>query len=375
MNKKEISEIRRRLTLDNSGADSIRGCYISEKREIISEFELPLLTFPDDERERYLNLFKKVLSGGIGKNLINVDFTTKQVTDGEEQKLLSQLRDGISGNSSALHDFYEKAVAAIPGDEKCALLLLHENYDVPSKTNSDEITDDSKEIFRFIICAVCPVKEKDSGLCYELDSKQFRTKAKEHTVCPPEFGFMYPRFDDRCTNIYGCLYYSRAASGQNSFTDAVFASELPMPASEQKETFGDVLRGAVADQCSFELVQTVRDHISDVVETYKKDKFADEPPTITKTEICDLLRGSGITEDHITAFAEEYDESFGKGTELTPENLIDMKKLEFKNDSVVIKIDPERPDLVEVKVIDGVKYIVIRVEDGVTCNGIDIKIK
>ncbi len=372
MNKKEISEIRRRLTIQNSGADCIRGCYINEKREIISQFKLPLATFPDDERERYLNIFKKVLSGGIGKNLINVDFTTKQVTDGAEQKLLYAMREDISDENETLHSFYEKAVASIPGDEKCALLLLHENYDIPSKNGTEKNSD---AVFRFIICAVCPVVEKDSGLCYESDTKQFRTKAKEHIICPPYFGFMYPRFDDRCTNIYGCLYYSKDASGQNSFTDAVLNSTLPMPAKEQKETFGDVLRGAVADECSFELVQTVRDHISDVIETYKNDKFADEPPTITKTEICDLLRGTGVTEDHITAFAEEYDESFGKGTELTPENLMDIKKLEFKNDSVTVKIDPNRPDLVEVKVIDGVKYIVIRVEDGVECNGIDIKIK
>ncbi|MBO4423396.1 MAG: DUF4317 domain-containing protein [Clostridia bacterium] len=370
MNKKEISEIRRRLTLENSGADCIRGCYVSEKREIITEFELPLMTFPDDERERYLNIFKKVLSGGIGKNLINVDFSTRQVTDGEEQKLLSGLRDGISGKSDACRRFYEKIVPAIPGDEKCVLLLLHENYDVPAKSE-----DDSTETFRFVICAVCPVKEKDSGLCYEGDSKLFRTKAKEHIICPPEYGFMYPRFDDRCTNIYGSLYYSRTASGQNSFTDAAFAAPLPMAAEKQKDTFGDVLRGSVADQCSFELVQTVRDHICDVIEAYKADKFADEPPTITKTEICDLLRGCDITEDHITAFAEDYDESFGKGAELTPQNLMDLKKIELKNDSMVIKIDPDRADLVEVKIIDGAKYIVIRVEDGIECNGIDIKIK
>ena len=372
MNKKEVSEIRRRLTLQNSAADCIRGCYISEKREIISEFKLPLATFPDDERERYLNIFKKVLSGGIGKNLINVDFTTKQVTDGAEQKLLYALRSDISDDSASLHTFYEKAVAAIPGDDKCVLMLLHENYDIPSKTGGENNSD---AIFRFIICAVCPVVEKDSGLCYEADKKQFRTKAKEHIISPPYLGFMYPRFDDRCTNIYGCLYYSKDASGQNTFTDAVLASDLPMPAKEQKETFGDVLRGAVADQCSFELVQTVRDHISDVIETYKNDKFADEPPVITKTDICDLLRGSGITEDHITAFSQDYDESFGKGAELTPQNLMDLKKIEFKNDSMVIKIDPDRADLVEVKIIDGAKYIVIRVEDGIECNGIDIKIK
>lgn len=371
MNKKETSEIRRRLTLEKSGADCIRGYYISEKREIISSFELPLYTFPDDEKEKYLNTIKKVLTGSIGKTLVNVDFTTKQLTDGAEQKLLLSMRDGITGSNAALEEFCKKAVPAIPGDGKCVMLLLHEAYDIPSKFKDDE----SDEVFRFVVCAVCPVKEKDNGLCYEGQTHLFRTKEKEHIICPPEFGFMYPRFDNRCSNIYGALYYSRSASGQNSFTDAVFNAPLPMAAEQQRSTFGEVLRGSINDECSYELVQSVREHISDVIETYNGDKFAEEPPVITKTEICDLLSSCGVSADHITAFGEDFEENFGKGAELSPENLIDIKKIVIKNDDITVKISPDRCDLVDVKIIDGEKYIVIKVEDKIECNGIDIKIK
>lgn len=373
MNKRETAEIRRRLSVQKTGADCIKGVYINEKREIISQFELPISTLPEDELERYLRVFKKVLSGSIGKNLINVDFSTKQVSDGEEQKLLMSLRDGI--NTDSFEKFCTKAVPSIPGDEKCVLLMMHETYDIPVKFKDGEAIEDSTEQFRYVLCAVCPVKEKDSGLCYEGDSKQFRSKAAEHMICPAEYGFMYPRFDDRCSNIYGALYYSKDASGQNPLTDAVFASSLPMAADDQRSTFSEILRGAVCDECSYELVQTVRDHLSDVIETYENDKFADEPPAVTKTELCDLLRGCNVSEDHVEAFAEDFEESFGKGAELSPANLIETKKLEFKNDSISIKVDPERPDLVEVKNIDGVKCIVIKVEDGVECNGIDIRIK
>ena len=371
MNKREAAEIRRRLSPERCGVDCIKGVYVSEARQIISEFELPVATMPQDELERYLRLFKKVLTGAIGKNLINVEFSTKQVADGEEQKLLIAMRDGISGNDGAFRAFCEKIIPSVPGDEKCVVLVMHDSYDVRAKSKDD----DSSEQFRYVLCAVCPVKEKDSGLCYESDAGRFRSKAAEMMICPAEYGFMFPRFDDRCSNIYGALYYSKDASGGNALTDALFKTELPMAAKEQRTAFSEILRGAVCDECSYDLVCAVRDHISDVIESYENDKFASDPPVITKSELCDLLRGCSVSEDHIEAFSGDFEENFGKGAELTPGNLMELKKLEFKNGSVVIKIDPERPDLVEVKKIDGVKYIVIRVEDGVECNGIDIKIK
>ena len=63
MNKKETSEIRRQLTPDRTTVDRISGCYISESREIISRFDLPTALLPEDEKEKYLTIFRKTLNG------------------------------------------------------------------------------------------------------------------------------------------------------------------------------------------------------------------------------------------------------------------------------------------------------------------------
>ena len=77
----------------------------------------------------------------------------------------------------------------------------------------------------------------------------------------------------------------------------------------------------------------------------------------------------------VGAFGEKYEESFGKNTEISPENIVDTKKFELKTPDVLVKVNPERRDLVSVEVINGTKYILIRADENVEVNGMDIKIK
>ena len=81
-----------------------------------------------------------------------------------------------------------------------------------------------------------------------------------------------------------------------------------------------------------------------------------------------------ITEVDIHSFEEKYGEAFGADTELSPRNLVD-RKLQVKTPDVVIQVNPERSDLVQTRIINGAKYILIRAEGGVEVNGVDIHIK
>ena len=72
MNEKEIAEIRRRFRPDKSNIERIRGCYVNDQREIVSEFSQSLGLMPQQESEELLAILKKTLSGTVGKNLINI---------------------------------------------------------------------------------------------------------------------------------------------------------------------------------------------------------------------------------------------------------------------------------------------------------------
>ncbi len=62
-------------------------------------------------------------------------------------------------------------------------------------------------------------------------------------------------------------------------------------------------------------------------------------------------------------------------TELDPKNLINTKKFELRTLDVVIKVAPDKPELVQTKVIGGAKFIMIRADEGVEMNGLNMLIE
>ena len=83
MNQKELNEIRRRFKLDRNSISKIFGCYVNSNKEIISWIDASMGLMQQEEQEMYLGLLKKALSGALGKNLVDIVFSTQQVTDSD----------------------------------------------------------------------------------------------------------------------------------------------------------------------------------------------------------------------------------------------------------------------------------------------------
>ena len=82
MNEKEVAELRRRFRQDRSGISHVRGCYVNQNGEIISQFDQSLGVMTQEENEKILGLLKRTLSGTLGKNLLDITFATQQVVHG-----------------------------------------------------------------------------------------------------------------------------------------------------------------------------------------------------------------------------------------------------------------------------------------------------
>ena len=106
MNQKEINELRRRFRPEKSAISRVYGCYVNSSKEIVSDLDESLGMMPQEESEKYLSLLKKGLSGSLGKNLIDIVFSTQQVADSEEHRLLTTLWDSQLKDNEARQTFY-----------------------------------------------------------------------------------------------------------------------------------------------------------------------------------------------------------------------------------------------------------------------------
>lgn len=375
MNEKEIAELRRRFRADKSSISRVRGCYVNEKREIISQFDQSLGILGQTESEQLLSTLRKTLSGTLGKNLLDIPFDTRQVVEGDQHKLLMTLRNSALRDEEAVSVFYQRVIQSLDLEGNYLILLVQDDYDVPYRSQDGERQDDaSSEVFRYILCSICPVKQTKEALSYYVYENAFHSISADWVVSAPEMGFLFPSFDERSTNLYDALYYCKDTSQTHpDFVEAVFHAPAPMPAAEQMETFQALLEDTLSDECRYQVVQSVHGQLREMIEEHKANKV-EEPLVVDKGTVRRVLEHSGVSEEHVEAFEERYDDAFGADADLSPRNLVDTKQLEITTPDVTIKVSPDRGDLVETRLIDGARYILIRAEEGVAVNGVPIQI-
>lgn len=369
MNQKEVGELRRRWRPEKSAVSRIYGCFVNSGKKIVSDLDEPLGTMPQEEAEKYLGLLKKTLSGAPGKNLIDIVFSTQQVADSEEHRLLSGLRSSGLQDRQLRTAFYRKVIDALDmGDDNYLLLMASDAYDVPRRGKDGE-TDGSEEVFSYILCCVCPVKEAKAELGYFPGDNEFHYTAGQ-VVSQPELGFLFPAFDGRAANIYNALFYARKPEElHQEFIDAVFHTEPPMSAAEQRELFQEALSQALEESCSVTVARTVHERLAEQIAQHKESKDP-EPLTVTANDIGTILRDCGVPEERVEIFRETCGQRFGEHSVLSPANLIDAGKFEIRTAQATVSVDPECSYLVETRIIDGRKYILIPAEENVEVNGL-----
>ena len=373
MNERELREIKRRFRPDRSNIPNIVGCFVNSSGQIISRFTQSILLSENDESEALLSVMKKTLSGSLGTNLTDLEFSTRDVLEGEEHKLLMALRDSHLKDEAALSAFFNRIAECVHMEGNYVVLLANDVYDVYTKENDEE--SGSSTTFSYVVCSICPLKDSDVGLFFRESDKLFHSVSANAILTRPVLGFMFPCFDDRAANIYHALLYTKdIASSHDEFVSHVFGKKAPMPPKVQKATFDYCLSTSLGEECSLEVVKSVSTQIAEMVEAHKEMKIP-EPLTLTKATVKTVLENCGIGEKTLEALGEKLDESYGKNAELRPKNVVATTRLELAMPDVKITVKKDKVDLVTTQVIGGKKYIMIEATDGVEVNGIPIKIQ
>ncbi|MCH5275755.1 MAG: DUF4317 domain-containing protein [Lachnospiraceae bacterium] len=373
MNKKEIAEIKKQFTQDRCVITRICGCYVDGEKNKKTELKEAFLSLPEEEIFKYFNIFKKALSGTIGRNLINMEFPPETENPGGTQEFLMQLRKSALKDDTLLEEFYDKVIESYYSVENYLILLIHGVYDVPGKaTDGEEMFDASDEVYEHILCCICPVTLSKPGLAYDEESNSFRTRICDRVVDMPDIGFLFPAFQDRSADIHSLLYYaSKPEELRFDFVESVLGCQVPMSAGGQKETFQTIVEETLGEECEYEVVKNIHEKLNEMIEERKDEP---EPVLLDKAEVKRLLEYSGVEEDKLSDFDEMYTVAAGEGTQFVATNLANTRQFEIKTPDVIVKVNPERTDLVQTRILNGRKCLVIELNEQVEVNGIQVRV-
>ena len=369
MNKKEISEIKKQFTQERCTITRICGCYVDGEKERKAEMKEAFLSLPEEEMFKYFELFRKNLSGTLGKNLINMEFPLAAENEGSAHDLLMRLRESRLTDDILLDTFYDKILDSIDLEGSFLILLIHAVYDIPGKsTDGQEMFDASDEVYDYLLCTVCPVKLTKPGLCYNAERGAIENRIRDWLVEAPATGFLFPAFNDRSTDIHSLLFYSKDADlFQARLIEDVLRCTLPLPVTGQKETFNTLVEETLGEDCDFDTVRAIHERLA---ERLGETKDAAEPLTLSAPDMKRLLYESGADEERLSGFDDRYEEAAGKHTALLAANVTSTRKFEVRTPDVIIQVSPDKAALLETRIIDGRQCLVIPMDEHVEVNGI-----
>lgn len=371
MNKKEISEIKKQFTPANCAITRICGCYVDGEKNKMTKLKEAFLSLSEEEAFKYFEIFRKTLSGTIGKNLINMEFPLEQEKEGGTQEFLLRLRESKLQDDALVDEFYDRVIDSYDYGENYYIILIHAVYDIPGKSSDGlEMFDASDEIYDHILCSICPVKLSKAGLCYNAETNHIEDRIRDWIVEMPDLGFLFPVFNDRSADIHGILYYSKNAEQlRSTFVDQLFGCEVPLSAGGQRDTFNTLVEETLGEDCAYDTVMNIHEKLNEWVESQKDSP---DPAILTKPEVKRLFEECGVEEEKLEDFDARYEATAGADASLMAANITNTRRMEIKTPDVVIHVDPDRAELVETRVIDGRRCLVIPMEDNVEINGIRV---
>lgn len=371
MTKQEINELKKLFTIKNCSITRICGCYVDGEKNKKTDFRQAFLALPEEEMFKYFEIFRKCLTGNLGKNLLNLEFPLQSEASGGTQEFMLRLRDSKLKDEVLLEAFYDKIIETYEYVGNYLILLVHDIYDVPGKTlDGLDMEDASDEVYEYFLCCICPVDLSKPGLSYNAEENVFQNRVRDWVVGMPETGFLFPAFNDRGADIHGALYYSKDAEElKESFMEQLLGCPTPMSAGAQKETFQTLIEETLGETCELEMVKNIHEKLQEMVEEHKEEPA---PLVLDKNEVKTLLAGSGVANEKLEEFDRIY-EAAGEDTALYATNVFNARSFDVKTPDVVIKVSPDRTDLIGTRKIDGRECLVIELDGNIEVNGITVR--
>lgn len=178
INREDMLELTRRMTLSRTSFTRIAGCYIDRDGDFEGSFNTNFLKLSAPERTKKLKLAKEIPFSETNVNLQKYEFTKNQQKPGGMWQLLMAMKECGLKNDALMDTFYDIVMEKYCANSEYAILVFHDRYDIPAKASDKERLWESEEVFEYMICAICPM----SG---------------EYEPGKPECGFLFPAFTDR----------------------------------------------------------------------------------------------------------------------------------------------------------------------------------
>ncbi len=372
MTKKELNRAKRALKSESETVDRIAACYVGPEKSLFPQEPVFYPAMPSEEGERYLELFRKVLTGTQGKTLHDVEFSQEAEGEGTGHELLyNVLQSGLQDPEKNELLFRRIADAYEVSDPYC-ILLLSASVSLPSGRNEDVMGDFDAEdnVYRYLLTAVCPVKEAKPALTYSHSQHRIENAVCGRLLSPPSFGLLFPALTDGTPDLHAMVCQTRKQSeSEETLVSEAFQCALPKSAEAVQDGFALMLQESLGSACTFENIACVENRLLDLAEQ-QREEDPDRSPTVDGKHFAALVRetAEGTPAPDIESVYQNY---FG-GEEIRIDQAVPQRTV-VKDPEFSLTCSAEEAGRVKITRVDGKMCVVLPLSGEAEVNGIPLE--
>ncbi len=386
MTKSDIMELRRRFTKEGCTFTKMGCCYVNHKKEKVVTNSETFLNLGDEEFYKYLEIAKKVTSGKLGNNLLELEFPMKEEESDGKQTFLMGLKQSKLMNEELLERLYDLIIENYYYVGNYLILAFHDVYDVMTKTSDNRSLDESEEVYEYLVVAICPVTLSKPGLGYIEEENRIGARIRDWIVSVPENGFVFPAFSNRSSDIHSLLYYTKNPKNPKAeFMEQGLGCKRKQTAMEQKQVFQDMLEENLGEEPE-EMMKQIHQNLKERIRVQKEQNEEEIPVVLNKQVLNEVLEECGVSKEILPKINDNYQKNF-LDEEPVAEAVLDKKMIkkveeeqtkkfmdEKRYYDIVLQTKPEKEEEIRSQYIEGQKCLVIPIKENeyATINGNEV---
>jgi len=361
--------------------NDIFNVYImKESSEIYHHQSIAFDLLEEEQKELFMDNFKKVLSGQLDEKLFELKFQRDVENNSNlilHQGLLSNDTEEWKGHM--LH-LVEKMLKDKQYEMDIVVTFIRGEYRKPMKRQSEESEESERNTVYshpFILCSMNKTLDPKKELLFDYVEKEFKYNIVVDPIInlkAPISGFLFPTITDNATDVNHVLYSAGKKNELNyHFIEEVLNAEEIMTAAEDKIVFEEIVKNVAGDQkINTSTLSNVYEEIHRVVEENEEE----DVPKLDYKDVEKVLRSSGIedanTEKVESAFKTVIDD---ESYEFKANNIIPKytsKSIKIETKIANISISPQDLRYVRQVHFDGKSYLMMQVEENTVIEGFEM---
>ncbi|MDR0991491.1 MAG: DUF4317 domain-containing protein [Ruminococcus sp.] len=371
MNKKELAEIKKHFSADDNlfTFNRILRFYTDAEKNVRGLTAQSVHEMSEEDFAASVYCLKKVLSGTMGKNIVEYPFPNEEYEEGGAQQTLYALTKNGLKNDADNRDFAENVAKTLSMETTYAVFAAHCTYSVIANQKSGEPGLSNNLDYSFIAVSVCPVSAEAAGLVFDAaaDSLVKKSDTELRVSDKPSDGFVFPVFSDRAPDINCVAVYSKNTAKPNtSMVEGLLGCGFVRPPKAERAVFGALLENICGDELDYTKIVEIDKKISEIIDTTQSET---ELATVDAGRIGKLLYETGVSDERRAAVPAVFEQT-ADGKPFTAVNL-SYRNINIVGESFKVAVSGDFADKIRLSNIEGRHSLVIDIDDpSVVINGI-----